>query len=249
MKKLTLASITLLGISASVCFSCSSNKNNAASTTETAGQGTGATSGSSSQAGGGAGGAGGASADGVPITNGYLTQGSLMGSVTSSTDGVGSTMTLASGHMCASGNVIQIPLTDAGPDYNAWGAGFVWFLNQDQLADGGLGDANVADLSSFTRIVVGISGAAGLTLRLQLGLPFGADGGIHHPEYCTSLPTTGTGDAGIALSSLTESCWLPGGAAFDPATVRPLWVMVVVLTDLYAAYPFNFCVTRLEFLP
>ncbi len=241
MKKLTLASITLLGISASVGFSCGSDKNTAAST----GQGTGATAGSNSQAGGGA---GGASADGVPIPNGYLTQGSLKGSVVPAVDGMGSTMTVASGHMCASGNVIQILLTDAGYDYNAWGAGLVWSLNQDQLADGGLGDANVADLSSFTRIVVGISGAAGLTLQLQLGLPI-ADGGIHHPEYCTSLPTTGTGDAGFALSSLTESCWLPGGAAFDPATVRPLYVMVVVLAQLNAPYSFDFCVTRLEFLP
>jgi hypothetical protein len=37
--------------------------------------------------------------------------------------------------------------------------------------------------------------------------------------------------------------------AFDAATMRPKAVEIGVLTDRSATFPFDFCITQLEFLP
>ena len=246
MKRLSSWSAVLLGVSVVVGTACSQDDEPAASA-NVGGQGTGAAAGTGASAGSGTGGAGGASLTGIPTPNGYLTQGTLKGTTDAMPDTYGSTITLRTDSLCASGTVVQVPLVDGGYDYGAWGAGFGWYLNQEQLADGGTGTANGADLAAFSRVVVGLSGATGLSLRLGL-VPLSPDGGFG-VQYCKSLPVTGTGDAGFALSDLTESCWNAGGTAFNPATVQPGGVVVFVLSSTNAAQSFDLCITRLEFLP
>jgi hypothetical protein len=250
MNKLTIAGMALLGASAYFGMSCSSDDKKADTTTTTGGQGTAGTpaaggSGQAGNAGTSTGGAGGGAASGVPVTNGYLTQGTAVkGTVWTSADSLGSTITRTPASMCASGTAIQIPTTDAGPNYSAWGAGMGWNLNQD-MTDAGAGATNGADLSAFTKIAIGLSGATGLTLRVQLEVK-DADGGAS-TYYCAALPTTGTGAAGVALSSLTQACWNSGGTAFDPQTMRPSAVAVNIVTSTSQAYTFNFCIPQLEF--
>jgi hypothetical protein len=250
MNKPTIVGIALLGASAYLGLSCGSDDKKADTTTTTGGQGTGATAGTttaggSGQAGSGTGGSGGGSSNGVAVTNGYLTQGTLKGTVWTSADSGGSTITRTPAAMCASGTAAQIPVTDAGPNYNVWGAGLGWNLNQEQT-DAGAGATNGANLSAFTKIAVGISGATGLTLRLQLEVK-NPDGGAS-TYYCAALPVTGTATDGVLLSSLTQDCWNPGGTAFDPATMQPSAIAVNIVTSTGQAYPFDFCITRLEFL-
>jgi hypothetical protein len=241
----------LLGASAYIGLSCSSDDDKAATTTTTGGQGTGATAGApgsgggSAQAGGGQGsgtGGSGGAASGITVTNSYLTQGTLKGTVfTSKDDSTGTTITRATNSLCASGTLSQIPTTDAGPDYNVWGAGMGWNLNQE-MTDAGAGAANGANLSAFTSVVVGLSGATGLTLRLQLEVK-DPDGGAA-TYYCATLPTTGST---LQLSSLTQACWNSGGTPFNPATMQPSAVSVQLVTSTAQSYTFDFCVTSLTF--
>ena len=247
MKRLSVWSVALLGVWVGLGVSCGED-DKADGDASVGGQGNGGTAGTGASAGSGTGGAAGASPTGIPTPNGYLTQGTLKGTVATNADTYGSTITLRTDTFCASGTVVQVPLVDGGYDWGAWGAAFGWGLNQELLADGGGGPASGADLSAFSKVVVGLSGTTGAGLRLTL-LTLDSDGGLLGPQYCKSLPVTGTGDAGFALSDLTESCWNPGGAAFDPATVQPAGVAVNVLSSTSGVESFDLCITRLEFLP
>jgi hypothetical protein len=186
------------------------------------------------------GGTGGAAPTGVPTPNGFYTYGSYTGTVWGEPDTAGSTITLADDYLCASGTAVRVPYADAGPfdPGDAWGALLGWNLNEPILLDGGVpGPASVAGKTSIT---VGLVGATGLNLRVELEARDSDSGAPVY--YCASLPATG---ATIALTSLTARCWIPGGVAFDPSTMQPVSLEIQVVTDRAQAYPFNFCVTAL----
>jgi len=181
-------------------------------------------------------------ASGIPVVNGYLTLGPLQGTVGTRVDGCGSTVTLSADSLCAVGNVI-VNANTAG--CSAWGAAFGMYANQPLLVDGGQGTPAGLDLSAYTTMVVGISGGAGLTLRVAFEQG-DADAGTAE-NYCAALPSTGTPSGGMPLSSLKKSCWELDGEAFDPATMRPTLFGFTILSDPLQNYPYDICITEVSF--
>jgi hypothetical protein len=217
----------------------------AGSTSASGGSGGGASVGGSSQGGGGTG--------GFTVLD-YHTQDTLKGAVATVADSVSSVTGTAGGNQwCVAGSVgpCQINPTSEGCDSWPW-AGIGWALNEDPLPDGGIGALNGADLTQYTKIAIGLSGADGLTLMLQFSTgestaPIASPSDTYH---CGPLPATGTAGDGMLLSSLTESCWDGGGGApFDPATMQPKILSVNVLNKTSQSQSFDFCITRLELLP
>jgi hypothetical protein len=188
----------------------------------------------------GTGGTGATGPTGLPTPNGIYASGGYAGPVWGVADTAGSTITLTDNYLCASGTAVRVPYNDAGqPDWaGAWGVALGWNLNEPYLLDGGV--PGLANLAGKTSITVGLVGATGLNMRVQLtARDWDAGAPVY---YCASLPATG---ATIPLSSLTTQCWAPGGAVFDPATVYPENLAITVVTDQSLAYPFKFCVTAL----
>jgi hypothetical protein len=148
---------------------------------------------------------------------------------------------VATNYLCATGTAAQVLYGDAGqPDWGAeWGVVLGWNLNQPSWLDGGT--ASPADLTGMTSITVGLIGATGLNLRVQLDVR-DMDSGMSVP-YCAILPSTG---GTIPLSSLMMQCWSGTGSAFNPATMQPVDLAIQVVTDTVQAYPFSFCVTALS---
>jgi hypothetical protein len=176
----------------------------------------------------------------LPTPNGMYTYGGYVGPVWGAADAAGSTITLTDNYLCASGTAVQVPYIDMGQlDWaRAWGVLLGWNLNEPYWLDGGV--PGPANLAGKTAITVGLVGATGLNLRVELEA---RDWDAGAPvSYCATLPATG---GTIPLTSLAVQCWAPGGAVFDPATVYPESLAIQVVTDAGQAYPFKFCVTAL----
>jgi hypothetical protein len=199
------------------------------------------------------GGATAATGGGSPLTGGvatpgqYYTQSTLMGSTWTAKDADGSTITMATGEMCVTGNIVKIPMIDGSTTYDyggAWGVDVGWNLDQTAGVDGGAAGAqNPADVSALTSLTVALNGATGLTLRVQLEVK-DADSGTS-AYYCASLPAAG---GTVNLADLKTQCWgTTGNVAFDKDTMQPISFAIQVVTDTTAAHPFNFCVTTLTF--
>ena len=189
---------------------------------------------------------------GVAIAGGYYQTGTLMGTVWTNVDKDGSTITLATNEMCVTGNVIETPrivLPGDEIDYDytgGWGVAFGFYLNQTRAVDGGTpGPQNVADLSDYVSVSVGLNGAAGLSLRVQLEVPPDTSAGSTAPTpYCAALPAAG---GTVMLSSLAANCMTGSAGSFDPLTMKPVLLAIFVESDTHQAYPLNFCVTDLHF--
>jgi hypothetical protein len=206
----------------------------------TEGTDTGGTTAAAGQNAGGEPGDGGSSL-GLPLTadKTYVASG-FSGSVWTANDTDGSTIALAANNtMCVSGTAIQIPTVDGAPDYSgAWGVDLGWNLNETLFGDGG-SEKLAADVSNKTSINVGLSGATGLTLRVQFEVVTGGTSAY----YCATLPVTG---GAIPIANLRTDCWGATGLPFDKATMQPISFAIQVVTDTGKAYPFDFCVTSLS---
>jgi hypothetical protein len=187
---------------------------------------------------------GGAGTIGLATPNGYYSEGSLGGYIFPVSDPAGSRIYVAQNQLCAYGTLVQIPPIEGGtgPDYGyAWGVILGWNLNQPMLiADGGPG-ATPADLSAVNSITIGLVGATGLTLRVQLEV---RDAAGNSAYYCSPLPNSG---ATINLSDLRTQCWATTGSIFfDKASMKPTNLAIQLVTDPMVSHPFNFCVTVLS---
>jgi hypothetical protein len=266
MKKLTLASIALLGVSAYVGMSCSSDDNKAASTNPTTGgsatAGTPGSGGGTAQAGGGQGsGTGGANAGGgvnaptstggLTLTDSYYSQGDYHGYCYTVTDGKGSRInppcaTDGNSGPCFTNALCVAGFGDAaGSDYSHWGASIGCNLGQPT----GTNTANTpVDVSGKTTVNVSMSTTSTTVpssgLRIQINVPgLVNDGGTTYTGYfCGDFPSSGS----IPLTSLRQQCWQAGGQAFDPATMKPDAITVQVSTVQGGTTPFDFCVATLS---
>jgi hypothetical protein len=154
-----------------------------------------------------------------------------------SPDAGGSSIEWDGDSLCVSGRVARIPNNDAGqPDYSrGWGVEVSWRFGAGRTED-------PANISGLTSVTVGLSGAIGLNLQLDVEVQQAGTGVSSF--YCAPLDPAG---ATIDLVDLTSSCFGGAGSlAFDPVTMLPAYVGVRVVADTARDYPFDFCITALS---
>jgi hypothetical protein len=173
----------------------------------------------------------------LPTPGEVYTDGTHTGRVLVEPDAGGSSIAWDSDRLCMSGRVARIPTNAAGqPDYSSgWGVEVVWLFDVERTQD-------PANISGLTSVTVGLSGAIGLNLELEVEVDQAFSGGSAF--YCAPLDPAG---ATINLVDLTNSCFgNPGTQAFDPATMLPAYVGVRVVADTVRDHPFDFCITALS---
>jgi hypothetical protein len=133
-----------------------------------------------------------------------------------------------------SGIVPKVPFVGCGYEYSiVWGAQLGWDLNTSLPAD----------LDGKQSVTIGLSGATGLSLSVNLNLP-NTDGGLDLP-FCAPL-NLNNGVGTILFTSFTTDCWQPGGKRFDPVSMKPQSLSIEVKASTGQDTPFNFCLTQLK---
>ena len=183
----------------------------------------------------------------APSSDGYhYTQGTSSGSLWTSSDGTSTinppcdTSGVCFGNtITVSGTVREVPFAGCGYEWGTvWGVNVGWNLNQ--VGSSAALPANVTGAQSIT---IGLSGAIGPSLRVEVAIA-NPDGGAN-TQFCAPL-VLNNGLATVPLTSLTTDCWQLGGTRFDPATMKPVTLFIQVVATTRQDIPFNFCVTQLK---
>lgn len=170
----------------------------------------------------------------LPIANGVLSTDAHTGILWTAADSDGSSIELDPTKACVSGTAAQIPFGANGqPDYEgAFGALLGWRFDQP------------ISLSNNSTLEVDLSGASGLLINLKLAA---VDVNGVSTEYCLQVPSS----SGLAfyVTDFWSECGSRAGRSkqFDPTTLQATALEIQVATSLTQAYPFRFCVTKIDF--